>query len=82
MNWETFSIDLHIVILSPNPILSNTEELDEAVDFLTVFVQECMVSTNRRTFQKQQKQFHPNRLQLEKKEKAVSGLAAVLRLTN
>lgn len=47
-NWNKFSTDLHTVISNPNPILSNTEELDEAVDFLTASIQEqCSVQINK-----------------------------------
>lgn len=48
----------------PNTTQSNIKKLDEAVDFLTVFIQESMLS-NTRTLPRQQQKLLPSILQIE-----------------
>lgn len=74
---EELSLDHNLVLHGrptmspwPNPTQSNIKKTDEAVDFLTVFIQESMLS-NTRTLPRQQQKLLPSILQIEltKKEK-------------
>lgn len=47
VNWRKFDVDLHLAIAYPKRAISNTTELDKAIDYLSYTIKSCLTSKQK-----------------------------------